>query len=152
MKIQGWPLYALVLALQQLMTEVVFFPADSHLHFPVYCVVSRPFQRKATRDSWWWYIQSLFTLCRIKNFENPFNSSSTSKLPTSDQILRKTVGKSSLFCFDEKLADIFVLLCFDEKNLGWRRWRKREKARACFKNNHNDDFFVKSSGMYSSIY
>ena len=28
-----------------------FFPVDSHLHFPVYCVVSRPFQRKATRDS-----------------------------------------------------------------------------------------------------
>ena len=29
----------------------IFFPADSHLHFPVHSVVSRPFQRKATRDS-----------------------------------------------------------------------------------------------------
>ena len=49
---QGWPLYVLVLALRATADDISsFFPADSHLHFPVYCVVSRPFQRKATCDS-----------------------------------------------------------------------------------------------------
>ena len=41
---------------------------------------------------------------------------------------------------------MFVLLCFDEKN--WAGARMQEKARACFENNHNKDFFVKWSGFY----
>ena len=88
-----------------------FFPADSHLHFPVYCVVSRPFQRKATRDSSD-DIFSLYSHCvERKPLKIPFNSSPKTKS------WGKTVVKSSLLCFDKKLADvcIFVLLCFDEK-------------------------------------
>ena len=118
--------------------DISFFPAYSHLHFPVYCVVSRPFLRKATRDSSddIFSLYSHYSHCVVRK---PLKIPSIHRLRPNFE--RNLCQNKEVCCvLTEKLRNMFVLLCFDEKN--WAGARMREKARACFENNHNEDFFV----------
>ena len=121
-KIQGWPLYVLVLTLQQLMTLFIFFPADSHLHFPVYCVVSRPFQRKATRDSSD-DIFSLYSHCvERKPLKIAFNSSPRTKF--WETLLSKAVCS----VLTKNSQKYFCFALFWRENFGLARACKKRRA------------------------
>ena len=90
--------------------DISFFPAYSHLHFPVYCVVSRPFLRKATRDS----SDDIFSLYSHCVERKPLKIPSIHRLRPNFE--RNLCQNKEVCCvLTEKLRNLFVLLCFDEK-------------------------------------
>ena len=104
--------------------DISFFPAYSHLHFPVYCVVSRPFLRKATRDSSD-DVLSLYSHCvERKPLKIPFNLSPKTLLRPK---LEKNCCLKQFALFWQKNSPMY--LCFA---LFWREiWAGAcEKRRA----------------------
>lgn len=113
-KIQGWPLYVLVLALQQLMTFVFFFQQTATSTFQCTVLLAGLFRGKPLVIRFvWCYIQPLFALCRKKTFEKSSQFGSPNTKSSWEKLLSQLSWETSLLslCFDKKLADV-SLFCF----------------------------------------